>query len=61
VAIPAVHAEIADTRLSAARRFANRVLAATTVTEVRQLLEERFKKKGALDRYLAQAKPRLAT
>jgi len=54
VAIPAIHAEVADTRLKAAKRFANRVLAGTTVSEVRAMIEQRYKKKGALDRYLSQ-------
>jgi phosphotransferase system enzyme I (PtsI) len=57
VAVPAVHAETANTRLSTAKRVANRVLAATTVAEVREILEQRFRRKGALERYLAQVKP----
>lgn len=45
VVIPAVHAEIVNTKLSLARRFAQRVLAATCVAEVRELLDNRFKKR----------------
>ena len=57
VAIPAVHAEIVGARLTAARRFAGRVLAAETVAEVRALLEQRYRRKNALSRYLSQFKP----
>lgn len=57
VAIPAVHAEIANIKISTARRFANRVLASTSVQQVRQHLERRYKKRGALERYLSQAHP----
>ncbi len=60
VAIPAVHAEIANTNLTAAKRLANRVLGATTIAEVRQILEERFKKKGAMERYLSRISPQQA-
>jgi len=60
VAIPAVHAEIANTSLPMAKRLANRVLGASTVAEVRQILEDRFKKKGALERYLSRFGPRKA-
>lgn len=58
VAIPTVHAEIANTSLTMAKRLANRVLGAATAGEVRQILEERFKKKGALERYLARISPK---
>jgi phosphotransferase system enzyme I (PtsI) len=54
IAVPAIHAEIANTRLSRAKRFAQRVLKATTVAEVRALLERRYKKKGAIERYLSE-------
>lgn len=57
VAIPAVHAEIANTNLATAKRLANRVLSAPTTTDVRQMLEERFEKKGALERYLSKMGP----
>jgi len=57
VAIPAIHAEIADINRGTAKRFANRVLRASTVTEVRRILERRFKKRGALERYLKQLGP----
>jgi phosphotransferase system enzyme I (PtsI) len=56
VAIPAVHAEIANTRMSSARAFARNVLAAKTATDVRGLLDKRFQRKGALERYLSQLK-----
>ncbi|MCX5771929.1 MAG: phosphoenolpyruvate--protein phosphotransferase [Candidatus Hydrogenedentes bacterium] len=56
VAIPAVHAEIANTRMSSARAFARNVLAAKTATDVRGLLQTRFQRKGALERYLSQLK-----
>jgi len=48
VAIPMVRATISNLRLPLARRFAKRVLAATTVSEVRSLLHERHKRHGAL-------------
>jgi len=46
VAIPAVRAEVASTRMPIARRFAKRVLAAKTVPEVRNLLRDRRKQRG---------------
>lgn len=49
VAIPSVRSEINNIRLPLARRFAKRVLAASTVTEVRDLLTERYKRRGASD------------
>jgi hypothetical protein len=57
VAIPTVHAEIVRARLSTAKRFAGRVLAANMVADVRALLEQRYKRKSALQRYLSQFKP----
>lgn len=54
VAIPAVHAVIATTRVSQVKRFASRVLAQTTVSDVRRVLERRFKKHHSLERYLSQ-------
>ena len=57
VAIPMIHAQIASTNLLAAKRFANRVLRATSAKEVREHLERRYKKKGALERYLSQIQP----
>ena len=57
VAIPTIHAQIANTKLIPAKRFANRVLKATSATEVRQQLELRYKKKRALERYLSQIQP----
>ena len=57
VAIPTVHAEIVRARLSTAKRFAGRVLAANMTAEVRALLEQRYKRKSALQRYLSQFKP----
>jgi len=57
VAIPTIHAQIASTKLLAAKRFANRVLRATSAEEVREHLERRYKKKGALERYLSQIQP----
>jgi len=56
VAIPVVHAEIVSTRLSTAKRFASHVLAAITVNDVRALLEQRFKRKSALQKYLSEFK-----
>ena len=56
VAIPTVHAEIAEIKIRTARRFADRVLASTSVQQVRQHLERRYKKRGALERYLSQAR-----
>ncbi len=56
VAIPAVHAEIVGARMSTAKRFAGRVLAARCVSDVRALLEQRNKRKTALQRYLSQFK-----
>jgi phosphotransferase system enzyme I (PtsI) len=56
VAIPAVHAEIVNARLSTAKRFASRVLTASTVQDVRALLEQRYKRKSALQRYLSEFK-----
>ena len=56
VAIPVVHAEIVSTRLSTAKRFASHVLAASTVNDVRALLEQRFKRKSALQKYLSEFK-----
>jgi len=54
VAIPAIHAEIANTSMARAKRFASQVLAASTISEVRALLERRFTRKAAVDRYLQQ-------
>jgi len=56
VAIPAVHAEIVNARLSTAKRFASRVLTASTVHDVRALLEQRYKRKSALQHYLSEFK-----
>lgn len=56
VAIPSVHAEIANTRMSSARTFARHVLTSKTVEDVRTALEKRFQRKGALERYLSQLK-----
>ena len=56
VAIPAVHAEIVNARLSTAKRFASRVLTASTVQDVRALLEQRYKRKSALQHYLSEFK-----
>ncbi len=56
VAVPGVHAEIASTSIPQAKRFAKQVLAAHTVAEVRSLIERRFKKKGAMERYLSQVR-----
>lgn len=47
VSIPMIRAQIANIRLPLARRFAKRVLAATTVSEVRALLEQRFGRRAA--------------
>ena len=54
VAIPAVHAEIAITRMAQAKRFAARVMAAETASEIKAMLEKRYRKRGAIERYLAQ-------
>jgi len=51
VAIPFVRAEISNIRLALARRFAKRVLAASTVSEIRALLWQRYKRRGASDLY----------
>ena len=56
VAIPAVHAEIVNARLSTAKRFASRVLTASTVHDVQALLEQRYKRKSALQHYLSEFK-----
>jgi len=57
VAIPSVYAEIANTSMMRARRFSNQVLQATCIAEVRALLERRFTRKAAVDRYLSQTQP----
>lgn len=57
VAVPAVHAEIATIRMSQARRFAHKVLTAGTVSEVRALLDRRFKRRRGMERYLSQLEP----
>ncbi len=57
VAFPAIHAEVANTSLAKARAFATRALRAKCVTEVRQMLESRHTRKGALERYLSQIGP----
>jgi len=53
VAIPLVRAEVANIRLPLARRFAKRVLAAGTVSEVRALLRQRHERRGASDVYVS--------
>ena len=45
VGVPAIHAQVTKIRAGTAKRFANRVMAATTASEVRELLEQRLKRR----------------
>ncbi len=60
VAIPVVRAEIANTRMSSARRFAQRILALATVQEIRAQLDRRYARSNALTRYLSRLGPDFA-
>ncbi len=55
IALPAVRAEIAQTRLSEARALAREVMRQDTIAGVKDLLKARFEQKGAMDAYLSQA------
>ena len=54
VAIPVIRAQISGIRLPLARRFAKRVLAATTVSEVRALLQQRHERRIAAEMHVAR-------
>jgi phosphotransferase system enzyme I (PtsI) len=45
VALPAVRAEVAKTRMSSAKQYARQLLGQTSVLEVRRLLNQRFKER----------------
>ena len=45
VGVPAIHAQVSKIRAGTAKRFANRVMAATTASEIRELLEQRLKRR----------------
>ena len=55
VGIPAVRAEIANTKLATAKAFANRILRLSTAAAVRSSLQRRFERRNAIDAYLAHA------
>ncbi len=58
VALPMVRAEIMNIRLPLARRFAKRVLKAGTVAEVRDMLVQRYRRRGSSQQYVtAQLTP----
>ena len=52
--IPLVRAQIANIRLKDARRFANKLLALPSVSEVKQALKQRFEQRQVLAEYLSQ-------
>ena len=49
ISLPVVRAEITHTRLSDAETLARRALKMATAAEVREVLQERFERKGAID------------
>ncbi len=57
VAIPVVRAEIANSRMATARRFAKRVLSMTTTAEIKSYIHKRFKTKQTLKAYLDSIGP----
>ena len=52
VAIPVVRSVMASTRRTQARAFARQVLAATSVSEVKELLLVRAKRRRGLEKYI---------
>jgi phosphotransferase system enzyme I (PtsI) len=56
IGLPLVRAELASTDFQTAQTFAREVLAYETVEEVNTRLQENFDQKGALERYLSQAR-----
>lgn len=51
VAIPIVRAEIANTKMAAAKRFARKAMSMSSGSEVRALLEDRYRRRGTLKLY----------
>lgn len=51
VSIPIVRAEIANTKSAAAKRFARKALSMSSGSEVRTLLEQRYKRRGTMKLY----------
>ncbi len=54
VAIPLVRAELANVRFTVARRLVNRVLSMGSTSEIRELLEKRFKTRNTIEHYLEE-------
>lgn len=58
VSIPVVRAQVVNTRMSVAKRFARRLLALSSSAEIKAQLYRRFKGRRALEAYLSQFEPR---
>ncbi len=54
ISIPVIRAEIAHTSLRQARTFAQKILRLATASEVKAMLAKRYKRKGAIEAYLAK-------